>query len=436
MILSSLNRERRRLLASLFFNFAAKVPGIAAVFVILPLISRSLGTREYGELLSALALGSSFTLPFGGINAVGRRLLSAAVGKGDKKEQADVFVTNTVSVAAAGLIGSVIMIISTGKTWSNPVLIAVCLLPVLAGIFNVFDNIRASYNEHYVTAALQLVFQTIVYAGIYWIGMARGALLLGGLVIQSPMLLASMATMALLLVQRPYLLRGRVTNLVGVAIPAMGVTLADGSLTLLLNFSIYWLQTTRSPEFSAWVGTIVRLFQSFMSPAILVLFPITTYISTRWAQFSVDRRLRLHKWFLVLGCGYGLLVGAIMAIGGPFYIDRMFKLTTLGDTLDVICISLFLAAVVAQKAYTMLLYAVAEARLVSFGTAIVAGAATTVAGLASLWLPPMRALDVLFGIMGTVLPALLVYSSVRYRRAVARASMSEVAGSGSLPHVD
>ena len=76
MVLRSMNRERRRLLASLFFNFAAKVPGIAAVFLILPLISRSLGTREYGELLSALALGSSFTLPFGGINAVGRRLLS------------------------------------------------------------------------------------------------------------------------------------------------------------------------------------------------------------------------------------------------------------------------------------------------------------------------------------------------------------------------
>jgi hypothetical protein len=436
MVLWSMNRERRRLLASLFFNFAAKVPGIAAVFVILPLISRSLGTREYGELLSALALGSSFTLPFGGINAVGRRLLSAAVGEGDKKQQADVFVTNAVLVAAAGLIGSVIMIIATGKSWSSPVLIAVCLLPVLAGIFNVFDNIRASYNEHYVTAALQLVFQTIVYAGIYWVGMSPGAVLLGGLVIQSPMLLASMATVSLLLVQRPYLLRGRVTNLVGVAVPATGVTLADGSLTLLLNLSIYWLQTTRSPEFAAWVGTIVRLFQSFMSPAILVLFPITTYISIRWRQFSIDRQLLLHKWFLVLGCGYGLLVGSIMSIGGPFYVDRMFKLTARGDRIDVIAISLFLAAVVAQKAYTMLLYAIAEARLVSFGTAVVAVVATLTAGISSFWLPPMRALDVLFGIMGTVLPALLVYSSVRYRRAVANASASEVAGSRSLPHAD
>ena len=73
----ALTPDQIRLLASLGFNFLGKAPGVVAVFVILPLVSRSLGTAAYGELLSALALGSLFTLPFGGISAVGRRILAS-----------------------------------------------------------------------------------------------------------------------------------------------------------------------------------------------------------------------------------------------------------------------------------------------------------------------------------------------------------------------
>jgi hypothetical protein len=423
-----LSRERRRLLASLFFNFVAKVPGIAAVFVVLPLISRGLGTSDYGELLSALALGASFGLPFGGINAVCRRLLGTAVGAGDKREQANVFATNSMFVLVVAVVGSIIMIAATGRSWSRPIFIAVTLLPVIASFFNVYDNIRASYNEHYVTALFQLVFQILVYTGIYLVGVSPGAVLLSGMVIQSPYFLASMATLILLLAQRPYLLRGRVSNVVGVAVPAVGVTLADGSLTLILNLSVYYLSVAGSTGYAAWEGTMVRLFFTFMSPAVLILFPVTTYVSMRWQQLTVERQIGLHKLFLVLGCGYGLLVGAILGVGGPFYIDRMFKLSVNGDTTDVIAISLFMAAVLAQKSYAMLLYAVTEARFVSYGTAVVAIVAIAAAGVATLWLSPIRALDVLFILMGTILPMLLVFSSARYVRRLSRPSTSPVIG--------
>jgi hypothetical protein len=422
------SRERRRLLASLFFNFVAKIPGIAAVFVVLPLISHGLGTSDYGELLSALALGSSFGMPFGGINAVCRRMLGAAVGAGDKKEQANVFMTNTMFVLAVAVAGSIIMIVATGRSWSRPVFIVIALLPIIASFFNVYDNIRASYNEHYVTALFQLAFQILVYTAIYFIGVPSGAVLLGGMVIQAPYFLASMATLIFLLVQRPYLLRGRVGNVIAVAAPAIGVTLADGTLTLILNLSVYYLRVAGSTGYAAWDGTMVRLFLTFMSPAVLILFPVTTYVSMRWQHLTVERQILLHKLFLGLGCGYGLVVGAILGVGGPFYIDHMFKLSVHGDTIDVIAISLFMAAVLAQKSYAMLLYAVAEARVVSYGTAIVALAATAAAGIGTLWLPAIRALDVLFVLMGIVLPILLVYSSSRYVRRLSQSLLSPVPG--------
>ena len=425
---ASISRERRRLLASLFFNFVAKVPGIAAVFVVLPLISRGLGTSDYGELLSALALGSSFGLPFGGINAVCRRMLGAAVGSGNKEEQANVFVTNSVFVLVVAIVGCLIMTIAAGSSWSRPVFMVVALLPVIASFFNVYDNIRASYNEHYVTAVFQLVFQILVYTGIYFVGVSPGAVLMGGMVIQAPYFLASMATLIMLLMQRPYLLRGRVGNVVGVAVPAIGVTLADGSLTLILNLSVYWLRVAGSTGYAAWDGTMVRLFFTCMSPAVLVLFPVTTYVSMRWQHLSTERQLLLHKLFLGLGCGYGLLVGAILGVGGPFYIDHMFKLTVRGDTIDVIAISLFMAAVLAQKSYAMLLYAVAEARLVSYGTAVIAVVAVIAAGIASVWLPAIRTLDVLFVSMGIALPMLLVYSSYRYVRRLSDSLLRPIAG--------
>lgn len=425
---AKLSRERRRLLASLFFNFVAKVPGIAAVFVVLPLISHGLGTSDYGELLSALSLGSSFGLPFGGINAVCRRMLGTAVGAGDKQEQANVFATNSLFVLVVAVVGSIIMIVATGHSWTRPVFIAVALLPVIASFFNVYDNIRASYNEHYVTALFQLFFQILVYTGIYLAGVSPGAVLLAGMVIQSPYFLASMATLTLLLVQRPYLLQGRVGNVVGVAVPAVGVTLADGSLTLILNLSVYYLSVAGSTGYAAWEGTMVRLFFTFLSPAVLALFPVATYVSMRWQQLAVERKIRLHKLFLLLGCGYGLLVGAILGVGGPFYIDRMFKLSVHGDSIDVIAISLFMAAVIAQKSYAMLLYAVAEARAVSYGTAIVAVAGTAAAAVGSLWLSAIRALDVLFVSLGVVLPMLLIYSSYRYVRRLSQPLASPVVG--------
>ena len=387
-----------------------------AVFVILPLVSRSLGTAAYGELLSATALGSLFTLPFGGINAVGRRILASAFGAKDRIGQANSFMTTTALLAVVAIAASALMVGATANSWSKPVFIFASLLPILVGFFNVFDNARASFNEHYVTAAFQLISQIVVYSLVFFIGLPPGGVILAALALQSPFLLASAATLAALLIQRPYLRSGKVTGVRQMVAPTLGVVLADGALGSLLNLSVYWLKAAGNAEMAAWVGTFLRLFQSFLAPALLILFPLTTYISMRWAHMTAQRQIVLYKVFISAGLIYGLLVGCAMAFGGPLYINHMFKLSAHGDNIDVLALSVFLGAIVAQKSYTMLLYAVSEARFVSFGTAVISAVGIGAAAISSLWLSPVRVIDVLFASMGIGLPALLVVADVRYKR--------------------
>jgi hypothetical protein len=166
------------------------------------------------------------------------------------------------------------------------------------------------------------------------------------------------------------------------------------------------------------VGTFTRLFQSFLSPVLLIMFPVTTYISIHWRNYAVPRRRQLHWAFLALGLGYGAVVGLGMSYGGQLYIDHMFHLEVKGDGWDVLALSLFMGAVIAQKAYTMMLYSVSEARFASYGTAgvtLLVAAAAVVARL--LGASPMRAVDLFFGITGAALPLLLCVSCWRYRRA-------------------
>jgi O-antigen/teichoic acid export membrane protein len=422
--LLKLGPDRLRLIASLGFNVIAKLPGIVAVFIILPLVSRSLGNAAYGELLSALAIGSVFNLPFGGVNAVGRRLLAKAFGSGDRAAQANVFVTTTTLMSLVALACAAAMIASTAHGWSRPIFILISILPMLSGFMNLFDNLRASFNEHYVTAIFQFVCQVAVYALVYFLSLPQGNVAMSGLALQAPAVLASFLTLAALLMQRPYLFTGKLEGMRGMLMPALGVIMADGALAILLNLTVYWLDLVGAKDMAAWVGTFSRLFQSFMAPVLLVLFPVTSYVSIRWERMPSERRAMLYKWFIVLGSAYGILIGAAMAFAGPSYINHMFKLSAAGDRMDVAAISLFMGAVIAQKSYTMLLYAVTEARFVSFGTAIVAAAGLLLAACCSHWFSPMAVIDILYVFIGIALPLLMIIGAIRHRRDIRRSATS------------
>jgi hypothetical protein len=241
---------------------------------------------------------------------------------------------------------------------------------------------------------------------------------------QAAFILASWMTLVTLLAQRPYLSSGKITGMSQMLLPTLGVVMADGSLAILLNLTVYWLNVAGSKDMAAWLGTFSRLFQSFMGPMLLVLFPITSYVSIRWDRMTSRRQTLLYDLFIVMGSGFGILVGVAMAFAGPLYISHMFKLSATGDRKDLAAISLFMAAVIAQKAYTMLLYAVTEARFVSFGTAVIAAAGLVVAACCSHWFSPMAVVDILYAFIGFALPALMVIAAVRHRRDIRRNSLS------------
>jgi hypothetical protein len=77
----------------------------------------------------------------------------------------------------------------------------------------------------------------------------------------------------------------------------------------------------------------------------------------------------------------------------------------------------FLGAIVAQKAYTLLLYSISEARFTSYGTAIVTAFGIVCASISSIWLPANRVVDTLFLCIGIILPVLLLMESHRQKRA-------------------
>jgi hypothetical protein len=414
--LKRLTAGRRQLLASLFFNFLAKVPGLAAVLLILPIISRKLGPSLYGEMLSALALGSTFTVVFGGGNAVGRRLLAGAVGRSDRDSQATVFITTTALMASVAVVlVSGVLLFGAGN-WSSPALAAVSVLPVIAAFLNTFDNLRASFNEHYVTALLQFVLQVAIYALVMTVGIPAGNALISGLVVQSPFALASRGTLILLIIQRPYLLAGKVSGMSRMIMPAVGVVLADGVLSALLNFSVYWLGRSGATDYAAWVGTFMRLFTSFSSPIVLLLFPITSYVAIRWPKLTADKRIRLLRLFVAGGLAYGALIGALVALLGPLYISHMFHLPETGDGVDIASIAIFMGAIMAQKAVSLLLYSVSEAKFLSYGTAAVSLIALLLAAASVPWLQPNRVVDVLYALVGLLLPTISIAQYLRQSR--------------------
>lgn len=414
--LQRLTAARRQLLASLFFNFVAKVPGLAAVLLILPIISRALGPTLYGEMLAALALGSTFTVAFGGGNAVGRRLLADTVGRDDRSGQASVFVTTTTLMGVVAFVLIVGILLFGGGSWNNPALTLVSTFPVIAAFLNTFDNLRASFNEHYVTALLQFVLQVAIYALVLTVGIPAGNALISGLVVQSPFALASLGTLVLLVIQRPYLLAGKVSGISRMIMPAVGVILADGVLSALMNFSVYWLGRSGATHYAGWVGTFMRLFTSFSSPLVLLLFPLTSYVAIRWPQLNSGRRVQLMKLFVVGGLGYGAVIGALVAVLGPLYISHMFHLPETGDGLDITCIAVFMGAIMAQKAVALLLYSVSEAKFLSYGTATVSVIALVLAAASVPWLHPNRVVDVLYALVGLLLPTISIAQYLRQSR--------------------
>ena len=411
------DRQKRKLLWSIGSNLMARIPGAVGMLWFLPLLLIGLGTDDYAHLLSAMALGAGSAFLIGGISLVGRRAIGEAYANGDTQSEADSFVT--LIVVNTGALAVALMIIA-GYTWMRGAPGAVFVaaaLPACAIFGNTFDNARSAYNEHYVTAAAQFVFQTLLYTIGLLVPMTRESLILATVVIQGHFVLASVITVILLIHKRPYLLKGRPVDAWRMGRQGALVSTADGILMMTLSLTVVWLQASGNAAVSAWFATAVRLFQMFLLPIVLLMSPFSSYVRLSWNRKSASKQRAYSKLLLAAALGYGLMASVGLLIGSELYIGGVLGLPDPDSWALILPIFLLFGAIVAYQSYTSVAYLVLDDPA-QMSTWITTGAAfaVAVAAIASFRTDALAAVNVYAIVAGSSILIVLLWSVVRFGR--------------------
>jgi hypothetical protein len=293
-------------------NFLTRIPGAVGILWFLPRLRFGLGTDDYANLLASLALGTASAFLCGGFNTVGRRLIGEAYANNDREREANALASLLVANTGALILALAIIVACCWMRGGGGGVLVVAMLPAVATFLTTFDATRSAYNEHYVTATLLFVLQVAVYAVGFLVPTTSHSLVLGALVLQSAYVLTSLITFALLLGNRPYLVDGRPVDAWRLARKGTMLAIADGFATATLSLSVVWLQTSSSATTSAWFATVVRLFQTFLVPVVLLLMPLSSYVRILWNGKSIAQQcvcqghaldgawLRRNRWSCVI----------------------------------------------------------------------------------------------------------------------------------------
>lgn len=372
--------ERRKLMLSLAANAATRIPGAAGILLFLPLVREGLGVAQYAALLTALALGGAMTFVFGGVGIAARRMIGEAHGARDYAAQADAF--HSLLLVSIVLGTGVALVVIAWQWWTtvSGVLMLVALIPVASATTNLFDNVRAAYNEHYVTAGIQFAVQMTLYAaGIEISAFSRNPLL-AGLVIGGGSMIASIIAGLALLRAHPALRGGcprRVRMVVG---HATGAGLADGLLMGGLALAVVLVAARADPVLGAWFATIVRLFQTFLAPVLLVLLPIGSYLRMGWESRDPASRRRVVMASFASGVAYGTVVALALAVMAAFYMGRVLGLPAPATSVSIAVFAL-LGAIVLYKSYTSIAFLLLDLRHLAIGSTAIVAASFAVAAL-------------------------------------------------------
>lgn len=412
--LRHVNHERRKLILSLATNFITRVPGAVGVLWFLPLLRFGMGTEEYVQLLASGALGTAAAFLCGGFSLVGRRLVGEAYSNGDRTGEADGFVSVVVANSVALFLALLIVGTYCWARGSSAAFVIVSTLPVFGMFLHTFDNVRAAYNEHYITATLLIIIQSTAYLIGFLEPETRHSLVLGALVLQGPYLLSSVITLVLLLHSRPYLCSGRRVDVRVVARQGTRLAMADGFLMATLSLSVVWLENTAGGVTSAWFGTIVRLFQIFLVPVVLLLIPMSSYVRILWNDKSLVQQQALVKITLVLGVTYGAIVAFALLAASWLYVDLLLQLPTPGKMSQVLPTFLLFGAVVAYRSYSSIAYLVLEPVHLSTWTTIGVCTAVALGAIASLVVAPLSAVNIYALAAGLSILVVLLWSVARF----------------------
>ena len=117
-----------------------------------------------------------------------------------------------------------------------------------------------------------------------------------------------------------------------------------------------WLQFSASATTSAWFATIVRLFQTFLMPVVLLLYPLSSYLRIRWHSKSVVQQQTLTRLTLLTGLCYGAVVAVVLLGVSRLYIGYLLHLPVPDSR--VLPIFLLFGAIVAYSSYSSIAYIV------------------------------------------------------------------------------
>ena len=411
----NLNADQKKLSWSLLVNFATRVPGAFGLLLILPLFRFDLGTDNYAFLLGALALGTTTAFLYGGFNTMGRRLIGEALGREDKQGEAEGLMG---LVVVSGLVTALALAVIAAYSLTQPrtgALFIIASFVAVSSFLNLFDNARAAYNEHYVTAVLQIVFQVGNLVLAYAFKSLRTDPFLACYLIQGHYILASAIAGGWLFWQRPYLLRGSLARVKMIAQSGLAIGLADGLLSAVLSLSVVWMQASATTEEAGWYATLMRLFQTILVPVILLLLPLSSYIRIIWHKKSAAQQRKVILATVLLGLGYGALASGALSIASVYYIEKLLKLPSPGHWLQLLGIYALFTGIIGYRSFSSIAYLVMDGGKLAVWITSGLLAALAIAAVLSRLVTPLMVIAIFGALVSVLLIAVETTSALRFR---------------------
>ncbi len=405
------NREQRQAIMSVAMSFLTRLPGLVGLLWFLPLVRFGLGTDDYADLLSAIALGTAASFCSGGIAMIGRRRIGEAYANGDHHGEAIGF--SSFALAHAMTIGLALVIVTlycrlSGSSASYQL---VALLTTGGTFFITFDNTRAAYNEHYITASLLLVCQIVAFTIGLTVAVTRQNMVLSLLVMQTPYWLANCATFGLILRARPYLLHGRPTATGAVLRRGSMLAMADGFLMATLSLAVVWLQSHATIDIAAWFATLARLFQTLLAPLVVVLFSVSSYIRIIWNRKALAQQKTFTKIMLMFVFGYGAVVSVSLYALSQVYIGWLLHIPAPNDLL----VFILFGAIISYNGYSSIAYAVLDETVhLSSGITAAVGLAVLLGAAISRHVDPLSAVNVYAVVAGVSILGVISWNAMRF----------------------
>lgn len=388
--LRNLTPQQRQLGLSVAMGLFTRVPGLAGVLFFLPRLKAAIGLEDFATMMAAIALGGSATFVMAGFSYVSRRRVGEAYSRGDKSAEADVLRSLFEIVIIAMILSSIAITIYGFVRGSTGVFYAGGLLTAISILFQQQDGIRAAYNEHYITATIQVVVQSTVYALVLLVfPTSLYSAMLGIVVIAGSPLLTSIIALTDLLRRRPYVLSGKSTLKKIMAKESIILGLGDGFLMVTLSFTVLYLDSVGAVAASAWFATTHRLFAMLIIPAILILLPVSSYVRLIWNDSSTARKRLIITTTLVVSLVYGPGVGIALMILSQLYVEDVMNIPRPGNFAQAVAIFTLFATIVVYKSYISISFVLLDSRRMSLRLMLATLIALASAVVAMAWLSPI-----------------------------------------------